>query len=242
MSRRKRKNLSTTPLLQLALENCVVKVGYDFDDNSEVKEMVQQQYKTPPLLLYPSKDAMVLDDEMFIGGDDGESNTDTTTANATDHLSHQHLLILIDGTWGEAKRMVRESPKMVASCRKVKFDDDNPDAATSTSIYDQIRKEPKSYCLSTLEACSKALGHLEEDASKFQQTLHSLLQAHVDAHLRNMEERTAAADTMICAENDRSSKTTRFVNRGHGHPCKQQRRQEIMERMQSSGRASRAAN
>ena len=69
----------------------------------------------------------------------------------------QQLLIIIDGTWAEAKRMIKESPTLVDMCQQVQFTADNE------SIYDIVRKEPEKHCISTLEACSHALTLLEPE-------------------------------------------------------------------------------
>lgn len=202
---RRKRNLSTTPLLQLALQNCVVKkkVGYDFDES-----IIQKFPAKQPLLLYPSETAIVLDE------DDCENDASACAAKTFRRADKdKNLLILMDGTWGEAKRMMRQSPKLVERCQKMCFQ-----SVDETSMYDVLRREPQAHCLSTLEACSKALGYLEPSSgNSVQSTLHNLLQAHVHAHLvhkRKMEQ------------------LPRYVNRSGGGMHTIQTRQEmIQERM-----------
>ena len=207
---RRKRNLSTTPLLQLALEKCVVKVGYDFDAT-----ILDEFPDHRPLLLYPSDDAVALDDDdiEFGGGhvDMTMTSTDTNDSNTQQHHPHKKnlLLILIDGTWAEAKRMLRESLQLVQECQAVKFT-----SVDQTSIYDVLRKEPQPHCLSTLEACSKALQYLE--ATNVQTTLHDLLKTHVDAHLANKRQ---------------MQQQPRYVNRGGGRHVPQTRQEQIQERM-----------
>jgi DTW domain-containing protein YfiP len=190
---RRKRNLSTTPLLQLALKNVSVKVGYEFDESA-----LEPYQNLQPLLLYPSEDAIVL-------------SSDEDLRHETSQLlpNHEHLLlILVDGTWNEAKRILRESPRLVDQCRTVCFRDVN-----EISMYDVLRKEPQSHCLSTLEACGKALQYLEKDrANHLQETLHQLLRAHVKAHLVNKR---------------KMEQQPRYVNRGGGKHIKT--RQELIE-------------
>lgn len=144
----KRKSLSTVPLMPLVLHHCDVKVGYNFEPESLdlVKKYLDEGKK--PLLLFPGPDAISLDVEY-------------THHNKGVNLQHQHsdgqLLILVDGTWAEARRMLLQSPKLVDVCQQVQFSLENE------SIYDIVRKEPEKHCISTLEACAESLILLEPD-------------------------------------------------------------------------------
>ncbi|CAB9526987.1 DTW domain-containing protein 2 [Seminavis robusta] len=177
---RRKKNLSTVPLLRLVLKNVQVIVGYTFDAEAiePVRDLLARGRK--PLLLYPREDALSLE-EMPTSAliqrttpplEDG-------THDSTDRMNNDNLLILVDGTWTEAKRMVRDSPDLVRHCQPVQF------SSAGSSIYDALRREPEEHCLSTLEACVQALQYLEEDTLELQQTLQNVLQGHVDAHLAN---------------------------------------------------------
>ncbi len=157
---RRKKNLSTVPLLKLVLENVSVKVGYSFSLGDLPKE------KTP-LLLYPGNDAVPLDQP-------------TETPNSLLSDLEDRVLIIFDGTWTEAKRMARDSPSL-QSCQQVQFTQPN------RSIYDAVRKEPEEHCLSTLEATAKALAYLEEN-NVASNCLEKALQHHVDTHLINAKE------------------------------------------------------
>jgi len=130
-------------------------------------------------------------------------------------INNSTLLVLIDGTWTQAARMARNSPELLDVCQQVQFEKtanvDGDD--TSMSIYDAIRKEPDSHCLSTLEACSKALGYLEEPetAKLVSHHLHAALQSLVDIQLRYTSR----------------SSDPRFVDRSLKVAQRQQRRQEL---------------
>ena len=125
-----------------------------------------------PLLLFPGENAISLDrreleedndnngDDYSDSGDIGgqKEQKDEEYNNQVQQLKNgQQLLIIIDGTWAEAKRMIKESPTLVAMCQQVQF------TADYESIYDIVRKEPEKHCISTLEACSHALTLLEPE-------------------------------------------------------------------------------
>lgn len=81
--------------------------------------------------------------------------------------------------------MARDSPSLLAACQQVQFTSEHHNC-----IYDAVRKEPAGHCLSTLEACAKALSLLETSATKTnnnntQHYLEAVLQRHVDTHLIN---------------------------------------------------------
>ena len=94
----------------------------------------------------------------------------------------KHLLIVVDGTWTETKRMVRDSPILLEICQQVQF------TSEASSLYDAVRQEPDGHCLSTLEACAKALSLLEPTtAQEAVQYLQASLTSHVKAHVRNAQ-------------------------------------------------------
>ena len=70
--------------------------------------------------------------------------------------SPKYLLIIIDGTWTQAKRMLRYSPVLLEKCHPIQFK-----GTSDRSIYDSIRKQPDDFCLSTLESCVRTLKLLE---------------------------------------------------------------------------------
>jgi len=188
---RRKRHVSTVPLIRLVLERAEVKVGYTFE--ADALEAVREEMAAgrAPLLLYPGPDAISLD------GADGEGSAagSTLSDEGVGELSNvrcvgdERLLILFDGTWTEAKRMARDSPTLVDACRKVQFASDAVDC-----IYDAMRPEPEAHCLSTLEACARALELLEPGggggsgcASMAAEALHAVLHVHVDSHLKNTE-------------------------------------------------------
>ncbi len=72
-------------------------------------------------------------------------------------------LVVVDGTWSNAKKVVNRSPKLKALPR-ISLNPDRP------GNY-RIRKEPKAHCLSTIEAVALVLGVFEKQPEKFQPIL-----------------------------------------------------------------------
>lgn len=70
-----------------------------------------------------------------------------------------HTLVVIDGTWSNAKKLVARS-KLLRSLPRVAF---HPDF---TSNY-RIRREPAEHCLSTIEATAHALERLEAAPGRY---------------------------------------------------------------------------
>mmetsp|Transcript_19128 Transcript_19128/g.22113 ORF Transcript_19128/g.22113 Transcript_19128/m.22113 type:complete len:322 (+) Transcript_19128:78-1043(+) len=188
----KRKSLSTVPLMPFVLENCKVSMGYSFEPDK--LDLVQRflQKGRKPLLLFPGPDALSLDenDDKSIGGTSlcTEPTNDNNLPLCDDN---GQLLILVDGTWAEARRIIMKSPELVQQCTQVQF------TADSESIYDVVRKEPEKHCVSTLEACAQALVLLEhgsEDAKRARDALETAMRHMVNVKrkiyaMRNPEPR-----------------------------------------------------
>lgn len=177
---RRKKNFSTVPLVRLVLKHVTVKVGYSFtiEDLALVQQELEEGRK--PLLLYPGTNAISLDD--------GESSSllslDSSNMNG-DTENNGRLLVVLDGTWNEAKRMARASPTILEACQQVQFT-----ATCNPSIYNDIREEPEPHCVSTAEAVTRALLLLENKSDSVvlvEKYLQAVLQRHVDLHLVNAQ-------------------------------------------------------
>ena len=201
---RRKKNFSTVPLIKLILKNVQVIHGYRFEELDRIppiKKCLDNGQR--PLLLYPSPEAISLDktnkEKSTMNARSSSNKMDDDTLRSTD----SHLLIIVDGTWTEAKRMVRDSPALVEACQLVQF------TSESSSLYDAVRQEPEEHCLSTLEACAQALQLLEPttNTQRAIKYLHGALKSHVDSHLVNaamMAPRSAgAASAKLYAKNRR---------------------------------------
>ncbi len=171
----RRKSLSTVPLMPMILERCTVKVGYNFSPEQldVVQDFLDRDQK--PLVLFPGRDAISLD------GKELSSNTnDEQSLNLKRIQQNEQLLILIDGTWAEARRMIMQSPDLMDQCQQVEFTSENE------SMYNVIRKEPEKHCLSTLEACARALVLLEptsKQATEAKTTLEESMRYMIEKRL-----------------------------------------------------------
>ena len=172
----RRKTVSTVPVLGLVLENCRVLVGRSFGDELEgLIDGAVEEGRTP-LLLFPGEDAITLDEEgaaeelarsRLQRGLESPAGT-----GASSQTTARHLLILVDGTWTQAKRMLRHSPVLLEKCQAVQFT-----GTDDRSIYDSIRKQPHGSCLSTLESCERTLRLLEPDCPRRKEASHHLLES-----------------------------------------------------------------
>jgi DTW domain-containing protein YfiP len=123
-------------LTRLALENAELHRGLAFERDAGVME---QASRPGAALLYPGPDA---------------------TPIAQLCAEPPPVLIVLDGTWLQAEKMLAANPK-VASLRRVSF------GPTPPSGYRQLRREPAPHCLSTLEAVATALTDLEGRPERF---------------------------------------------------------------------------
>lgn len=83
-------------------------------------------------------------------------------------------LIVVDGTWAQAKKIVKETPELAALPRYTFV-------APEPSRY-RIRKEPQAEFLSTIESLAHILGVLEGDPERFR-ALYAPFDAMVEAQL-----------------------------------------------------------
>lgn len=176
----RKASLSTVPLMSLVLEKCTIKVGYNFSPSNLnlVQDCLNRGVK--PLLLFPGPSALSLDDDLNDNDDDSEH-----IYLLKDIKSDNQLLILIDGTWSQAKNMIKQSPELVDCCQQIQFQSEND------SIYDTVRKEPQKHCVSTLEACAQALIYLEpsqEVANEARQYLEESMKTMVHTKKRMRDE------------------------------------------------------
>ena len=84
-------------------------------------------------------------------------------------------VILIDGTWKQAKQIVSRNPRIL-QCRRIFLD------SRKESVYGNLRIEPRAFFLSTLESTAEILLCVEEDqdvALKAHESLMSAFQSLV---------------------------------------------------------------
>lgn len=139
--------LRTVPMLKLGLvdEKCLIFKGKKFPQprHENLEEILLQEKS---VLLYPSKTAI----------DIRELNSGFDSYN----------LVLIDGTWPQAKAIYASSP-ILHNLKQVKL------MTSNVSNY-IIRTQPTEGCLSTLETAAAALSQLERDPTFSQQLVQPL--------------------------------------------------------------------
>ena len=123
-------------LTRLSLANAELHRGVRFADHPRVAEIVS----TPgTALLFPGPGARAPQD---LAGDPPAA------------------LIVVDGTWLQAERMLRDNPE-IAVLPRIAL----PPGCESG--YGELRREPGPGCLSTIEAVALALGAMERDPARF---------------------------------------------------------------------------
>lgn len=132
-----KRALTTVPILTLGLaENkCVIYKGKKFPTQKNEKELDEVLNSKNTLLLYPSRDALPIEEI-----EDPESIEN---------------LILLDGTWCQAKTMYFSSPRL-HKMKQAKL----VSGGLSNFV---IRTQPAEKCLSTLETAIEALCILEKN-------------------------------------------------------------------------------
>jgi DTW domain-containing protein YfiP len=133
-------------LAHIALAGSELHRGVRFDDQPRVRELLA----TPgTALLYPDFDA----DGAPLLGPDGAPRPPASSSPET--------LIVIDATWPQATKMLRENPALTALPRVAL-------APAQASGYGDLRREPGPGHLSTIEAIALALGQLEGEPERFE--------------------------------------------------------------------------
>jgi len=129
--------IGTARMASLCLPQSSLLVGTSFDRHPEVEAALSDPTRQA-VLLWPGGDARDL---------------------ALEPPQGPTTLIVVDGTWALAKKLVRVNPR-IASLPRYSLTPPRP------SEY-RIRSEPKDTCVSTIEAVMFALGLLEGDPERF---------------------------------------------------------------------------
>jgi DTW domain-containing protein YfiP len=137
--RERRVRIGTARLAHLGLANSEFHLGVEFADNARVTALVRDGSAA---ILFPGDGAC---DPAALA--DGRPDT----------------LVVLDGTWGQARKLLFRNPALAALPR-LGFQPERP------SRY-RVRREPAPYCLSTVEAVVEALGRLEGGRERFRALL-----------------------------------------------------------------------
>ena len=144
--------IGTARMASLCLPGSELHVGVHWRGSRAVADALSDPAR-PAVLLYPGPGAIDV---------------------LQDPPAHPVTLVVVDGTWWQAKKVVRENPELAALPR-YSFTPPAP------SQY-RIRKEPQPTYVSTIEALVYVLGALERDEERF----HGLLEpfrAMIDAQI-----------------------------------------------------------
>jgi DTW domain-containing protein YfiP len=144
--------IGTARMASLCLPNAELHVGVRWDDSTALARACSDPER-PAVLLYPGGGAI-----------------DVVASPPAGPVT----LIVIDGTWSQAKTVVRDNARL-RELPRYTFTPPVP------SEY-RIRKEPKATYVSTLEALVHVLGALEGDAARFEALL-APFRAMVDAQI-----------------------------------------------------------
>ncbi|HVV86244.1 MAG TPA: tRNA-uridine aminocarboxypropyltransferase [Kofleriaceae bacterium] len=144
--------IGTARMASLALPSAELHVGVRWGEHPRLARALSDPAR-PPILLYPGPDA-----------------TDILAAPPPGPVT----LVVVDGTWSQARTVVRDNPVLRALPRYA-F------RAPEPSEY-RIRPEPSDEYVSTIEALMHVLGALEGDPARFRALLDPF-RAMVDAQL-----------------------------------------------------------
>jgi len=144
--------IGTARMARLSLPNAELHVGVDWTDSAPLTRALSDPDR-PPILLYPGPNARDI---------------------LTEPPAGPVTLVVVDGTWAQARSVVRDNPILNALPRYA-F------SAPEPSRY-RIRREPRAEYCSTIEALMHVLGVLEGDPEKFRALL-APFEAMIDAQL-----------------------------------------------------------
>jgi tRNA-uridine aminocarboxypropyltransferase len=162
--------IGTARLAHLCLPGSELHVGVDFDDDRQVRDAIAGAgaHRTagpgagdgdrPAYLLFPGPQAVDLADAL-----------------AGARLTGQITLVVVDGTWWQARKLLKRNA-VLAALPQLRFTPPAP------SRY-RIRREPAEHCVATVEALAQVLGALEGEPERFAALLRPF-EAMIDTQLR----------------------------------------------------------
>jgi len=140
--RERRMGIGTAHMAHLALPNSILRVAYDFARDPVVHAILTEPSSSLVAVLFPGPEAR-----------------DVATLPPEQPLT----LIVIDGTWSQARSLLRSNPALAALPR-VAF------APRKPSDY-RIRRQPADLCVSTIEALAEVLSIVEPAGLSFERLL-----------------------------------------------------------------------
>ena len=136
------KTTGTARIVHQSIRHSRILRGYgqDFDSDPRILTLLSDP-NARVMLLYPGADSLNLG-----------SCTDEELQERIPRDGKQLYLLIVDGTWSTAKRMIRTS-SVLSKLPKISFQ------VHQTSRF-QFKKQPKDFCLSTVEAVSLLIENL----------------------------------------------------------------------------------
>jgi DTW domain-containing protein YfiP len=144
--------IGTARMAKLCLPQAELHVGMRWSEHAALLQALGDPAR-PPILLYPGPGARDI---------------------LTEPPPGPVTLVVVDGTWSQAKALVRDNPVLAALPRYA--------FATPELSHYRIRREPRAEYVSTIEALMHVLGVLERDPPRFRALLDPL-NAMVDRQL-----------------------------------------------------------
>ena len=132
-----KEKVGTGRATHLFLKNSKLLIGVNFNDNKNFIKLVNDESYFP-LILYPGENAINLSSK--------------NSADLAVLKDKKLLIIVIDGTWPCAKKIMREST-ILHSLPRLSFNNDNESNFS-------IKHQPDKYCLSTIESVHKVINLL----------------------------------------------------------------------------------
>lgn len=134
--------IGTARLAHLALPGSELRVGVDFARDPVVSDWLA---RPPAYLLFPGPGAHPVEQL------------------ASEHRAAPVTLVVLDGTWAQARKLLKLNPALAALPR-VAFQPRRPSGYL-------IRRQPADFCVSTIEALAEVLERLEPDGPRFERLL-----------------------------------------------------------------------
>jgi DTW domain-containing protein YfiP len=132
--------IGTARIARLGLAGAILRTDVDFGDDKLVREVLASGNA---YVLFPGDEAI-----------------DVETASLPSPIT----LVVVDGTWWQAQKLLKANPALAALPRLRM-------TPLIPSTYGQIRREPAEHCVATIEAIAHVLGHLEGEPGRFDQLL-----------------------------------------------------------------------
>jgi hypothetical protein len=175
------KELGSARMANLCLPNSILKIGLSWPSLKKIigQEIVLKEW----LVLYlgsaqPRREAGTEASPLILVDRHGQP-----LPHSSDLLSTIQGLVVLDGTWSQAKALWWRNAWLLKLQRGIL-------APTSSSLYRQLRKEPRPESLSTIEAIALSLSILENNPQISEVLLHPFRQM-LQAYRRYQQEKNS---------------------------------------------------